>query len=66
MINAKPLPKKVQEYINKNSAFNMVGLLNLSLLRSVTNTRLSKKELVKRINKEFGKDFTGKIEFKGN
>ena len=49
----KKLPKKVEEYIEKNSAFNMFGLLNLSSLRAVTGTRLSSVVLKERIRAQY-------------
>jgi hypothetical protein len=59
----KKLPKKVEDYLNKNTTFNMVGALNLNLLRVVTKTRLDSKELKKRIRARFRKEIVGKIEF---
>lgn len=61
----KPLPKHVEDYVNRNSALNMFGLLNLDALRSITGTRLSNNELIKRINNKFANQMIhNKIEFK--
>lgn len=62
----KPLPKKIEDYCRKNITFNMFGLLNLSNLRSFTKTKLSDKELMKRIKKRFSHEFVNnQIEFNG-
>lgn len=62
----KNLPKKVEADLNNNVAFNMFGLINLSRLKSSTGTRLSSKELIKRINNRFKHEMTGgRIDFIG-
>ncbi len=61
-----PLPKNVEMYVKRNTAFNMFGLLNLSALRAITKTKLSDVELKKRINNRFAKDMVNnRIEFNG-
>jgi len=60
----KPLPKHIEKYINSNHTFNSFGLINLSVLRSSTNTKLSNEELKKRINKRFAHEMANdKIEY---
>ena len=62
----KKLPKKVEKHINSNSTFNIFGLVNLSSLRAVTGTRLSSKELKKRIRARFATEMVREeIEFIG-
>lgn len=62
----KPLPKKVYEHVNNNTAFNMFGLINLSILKASTGTRLSSVDLKKRIRARFAKEIVGnRIEFIG-
>ncbi len=61
----KPLPKHVEYYVSKNTALNMFGLINLDSLRDITRTRLSNKELIKRINNTFANQMVNnKIEYK--
>lgn len=61
----KPLPKHIERYVSKNTALNMFGLLNLDALRSITKTKLSNEELIKRINNRFAKEMVNnKIEYK--
>lgn len=62
----KPLPKHVEDYVKRNTAFNMFGLLNISTLRAVTKTNLSDAELKKRIIHKYAHSFVNnKIEFNG-
>lgn len=60
----KPLPKNVEDYVKRNTAFNMFGLLNISTLRAVTKTKLSDVELKKRILHKYAHQFN-RIEFNG-
>lgn len=58
------LPKKIEQDLRKNTLFNMVGLVNISALRSRTGTRLKDKELKQRIQDRFGHEMaTGAVEF---
>jgi aconitase A len=60
----KSLPEHIEKYVSKNTMFNMVGCINLALLRSCTNTTLSNEELKKRIIKRFASEMVDKkIEF---
>lgn len=62
--SVKVLPKDIEKYINENSTFNLMGLINLSLLRLSTKTKLTDTELKKLINKRFASEIVGnKIEF---
>lgn len=62
----KKLPKSVEADLNKNATFNMFGLVNISALRSRTQTRLSSEELIKRIDNRFAKEMANsKIEYIG-
>lgn len=62
----KPLPEHVENYIKRNTAFNMFGLINLSALKSITGTNLSNSELKKRIIKRFSDEMVNnKIQFNG-
>lgn len=62
----KKLPQKVYDYVDRNATLNTFGLINLSVLKVNTGTRLSKPELIKRINNQFSKQMVNnKIEFIG-
>lgn len=60
----KKLPKSVENELRRNALFNMVGLVNISALRSRTKTRLKDEDLKARIQARFGSEMaTGKVEF---
>jgi hypothetical protein len=64
--NKLPLPKKIEQELNRNTLFNMFGLVNLSALRARTGTRLKNETLKERIQARFGHEMaTGEVEFIG-
>jgi len=63
-MKAKKLPKKIEQHLSRNTAFNMFGLVNLSSLRASTGTRLKDEDLKERIQARFGHEMvTGEVEF---
>jgi len=63
-MKAKKLPKIIEQDLNRNTMFNMFGLVNLAALRSRTGTRLKDDDLKERIQNRFGHEMaTGKVEF---
>jgi hypothetical protein len=61
---AKKLPQNIIDDLNRNSMFNIFGLINLSALKARTNPKMSDKELKRLIQDHFGKEMvTGKVEF---
>ena len=60
----KKLPKKIEQELNRNTLFNMMGLVNISALRARTGTRLKDDDLKERIQAKFGHEMaTGEVEF---
>jgi hypothetical protein len=66
MKETKKLPKRIEQDLNRNTTFNMFGLVNLSALRARTGTRLKDEDLKERIQNRFGHEMaTGSVEFMG-
>lgn len=64
MAKIRKLPKSVEQDLNRNTLFNMVGLVNIAALRSRTKTRLKDEDLKERIQARFGHEMaTGEVEF---
>lgn len=64
MEKAKKLPKKIVDDLNRNTMFNMFGMVNISALRSRTGTKLRDNDLKQRIRSHFRNDMvTGEVEF---
>ena len=64
MEKKKKLPKNIEQDLNRNTTFNMFGLVNLSALRARTGTRLKDEDLKERIQNRFGSEMvTGEVEF---
>ena len=64
MSKVKKLPKEVEAVINRSTTFNMFGLVNLSVLRAQTGTKLKDEDLKERIQARFGHEMvTGEVEF---
>ena len=60
----KKLPKHIAEDLNRNTLFNMMGLVNISALRARTGTKLKDDDLKERIQAKFGREMaTGEVEF---
>jgi hypothetical protein len=60
----KKLPKHIAEDLNRNTLFNMMGLVNISALRARTGTKLKDDDLKERIQAKFGHEMvTGEVEF---
>jgi hypothetical protein len=60
----KKLPKAIEQDLNKNTTFNMFGLVNLSALRARTGTKLKDEDLKQRIQARFGREMvTGEVSF---
>ena len=60
------LPKNIEQDLNRNSAFNVFGLVNISSLRARTGTRLKTDDLINRIKERFSKEMVNEqIEFIG-
>jgi len=65
MSKPKKLPAHIYNYVNRNTTFNMFGLINLTLVKASTNSKLSLDELQARITRQFsGEVVGGQIEFK--
>jgi hypothetical protein len=65
MKKEKVLPVEIEEYINKNPLFKMMGIVNLDTLRLSVKTDLSNEELKSLITKRFANEIvSGMIEFK--
>lgn len=63
-MKAQKLPENIEKDLNKNTMFNMFGLVNLAALRARTGTELSNEELKESINNRFGHEMSnGKVEF---
>ena len=63
-MEAKKLPKQVEQDLKRNTMFNMFGLVNISALRARTRTRLNDEDLKQRIQNRFGHEMaTGTVEF---
>lgn len=64
MEKTKKLPKTIEQDLNKNSMFNMLGLVSISALRARTGTKLKDEDLKQRIQARFGHEMaTGEVEF---
>jgi len=67
MKTTKKLPKKIVEDLNRNTTFNMFGLVNISALRARTGTKLKTEDLKERIQNRFASEMvTGEVEFMGD
>lgn len=64
MEKTKKLPKNIEQDLNRNTMFNMFGLVNISALRARTGTKLKDEDLKQRIQTRFGHEMaTGEVEF---
>jgi hypothetical protein len=66
MAKEKTLPKKIEQYLDTNFAFNKFGIVNLAVVKAHAKCKLSDAELKKLINKRFAKEMIGEnIEYIG-
>lgn len=59
MPKEKTLPKKIEQYLDTNFAFNKFGIVNLAVIKSHAKCKLSDAELKKLINKRFADEMIG-------
>jgi hypothetical protein len=60
----KKLPKVVEQYLNKNTTFNMFGLVNINVLKSSTGSKIGNETLKRMIQKRFSHEMAnGEIDF---
>lgn len=52
-MESKKLPKDVEQYLNKNSTFNIFGLVNIKVLKASTGSKMNDETLKKLIKKRF-------------
>ncbi len=57
------LPTAVEEYLDKNSMFNIFGLVNLKVVRASTGCKLKDRELKRLVKARFSKEVAEEIEF---
>jgi len=58
------LPKNVEEHLNRNTMFNMFGLVNILSLKACTGCEIEDEKLKKLIGERFDSEMaTEKVEF---